>query len=69
MYLYIKPEVKKKINDTAAMTTAINEACIGEGNFSGARNGNFFATGQDSYPIEGFPLNGRFGGRGRAVHT
>ena len=68
IYLYIKPEVKKK-NDTAAMTTAINEACIGEGDFSGAGNGNFFATGQDSYPIEGFPLNGRFGGRGRAVHT
>ena len=27
IYLYIRPEVKK--NDTAAVTTAINEACIG----------------------------------------
>ena len=27
IYLYIKPKVKK--NDTTAMTTAINEACIG----------------------------------------
>ena len=26
IYLYIKPEVKK--NDTTAMTTTINEACI-----------------------------------------
>ena len=42
IYLYIKPEVKKK-NDTAAMTTAINEASIGEGDFSGAGNENFFS--------------------------
>ena len=25
---YIKPKLKKKKNDTAAMTTAINKACI-----------------------------------------
>ena len=33
------------------MKTAINEACIVEGDFSGARNGTFFATGRYSCPI------------------
>ena len=49
IYLYIKPEVKKMIKKT--MTTAINEACIGEGNFFGEGNGHFFAAGRDSSPI------------------
>ena len=46
IYLYIKPEVKK--NDTTAKTTAINEACIGERDFSGTGNGHFFGAGRDS---------------------
>ena len=33
------------------MTTVINEACIGEGDFSSVGNGHFFAAGQDSSPI------------------
>ena len=33
------------------MTTAINEAFVGEGDFSGSGNGHFFAAGQDSSPI------------------
>ena len=49
IYLYIKLEVKK--NNTAAMTTAINGARIGEGDFSGVGNGHFFAAGRDSSPI------------------
>ena len=49
IYLYINPEVKK--NDTTAMTTTTNEACIGEGDFSDARNGHFFASGENSFPI------------------
>ena len=49
MYLYIKPVVKKMIKKT--MTTAINEACIGEGNVFGVGNGHFFAAGRDSPPI------------------
>ena len=48
IYLYIKPEGKK--NDTAVMTIVINEAYIGEGVFSSAGNGHFFAVGQDSSP-------------------
>ena len=46
IYLYIKPEVKK--NDTTAMNTAINEACIGERDFSGTGNEHFFGAGRDS---------------------
>ena len=33
------------------MTTAINEACIGEGDFSDEGNGHFFATKRDPSPI------------------
>ena len=33
------------------MIIAINEACIGEGDFSGAGNEHFFAAGRDSSPI------------------
>ena len=46
IYLYIKPEVKK--NDTTAMNIAINEACIGERDFSGTGNEHFFGAGRDS---------------------
>ena len=45
IYLHIKPEFKK--NDAAGMTTAINEAFVGEGDFSGVGNGFFFAAGWD----------------------
>ena len=33
------------------MTKAINEAYIGEGEFSGAGNEHLFAAGWNSYPI------------------
>ena len=49
IYLYIKAEVKK--NDTIAMTIAINEACVGEGDFSGA---GFFWMGFFPH-LQGFP--------------
>ena len=50
VYLYIKPGVKKnKKKDTTAMTAALNEPCIGEGDSSGVGNGLFFfASGWDS---------------------
>ena len=38
------------------MTKAINEACIGEEDFSGAVNAHLFAAGRNSFPIYGvFP--------------
>ena len=51
------------------MTTAINEACIGEGDFSSV--GNMYLLLLDGIfpPFTGFPPNGRFGGRSRAVHA
>ena len=49
IYLYIKAEVKKI--DTIAMTIAINEACVGEGDFSGA---GFFWMGFFPH-LQGFP--------------
>ena len=51
------------------MTTAINEACIGEGDFSDEGNGIFLLLNEILPPSTGFPPNGRFEGRGRAVHT
>ena len=67
IYLYIKPVVKKMIKKT--MTTAINEACIGEGNFFGGEMGIFLLLDGILPPSTGFPPNVRFGRRGRLVHT
>ena len=77
IYLYIRPEVKK--NDTAAVTTAINEACIGGlqqnfwlvgggEDFSGAGNEkkNFLLLGGILPYRQSFPK--KIGGRGRAIH-
>ena len=76
IYLSIKPEVKK--NDTTAMTTAINKACIGRlhenyylvrGIFLVRKMSIFLVLGGVLTPFTGFPPNSRFGGIGSAVHT
>ena len=51
------------------MTAAINETCIGEGDFSGAEMGIFLLLDGILPPSTGFPSNGRSGGRGRAHAT
>ena len=76
IYLYIKPEVKK--SDTTAMTTALNDACIRllhencylvRGIFLVWEMIIFLLLGGIFPPSTGLPPNGRFGERGRAVHT
>ena len=77
LYMHIKLEVKKKY-DTTAMTTVINEACFGwlhencclvKGIFLVWVMSIFLLLIRVLPPSTAFSLNGRFGGRGRAVHT
>ena len=51
------------------MTAAINEACIGEGDFSGSRNGHILLLDGILPLSTEFLTNGRSGGRGREVHA
>ena len=77
IYLYIKPEVKKD-NNTIAMTTAINEGCIGRLHencylvrriFLMWKTAIFLLPGGIlNPPPQGFPPNGRFRGRHSALH-
>ena len=77
IYLYIRPEVKKK-NDAITMTAAINEACSGwlhencylvRGIFLVWEMSIFLLMWGILPPSTGFPPNGMFGRRGGAVYT
>ena len=78
IYWYRKPEVKKKkwcnSNDYSynwSLYCVITwKLLFGEVDFSGAGNEHFILLlGGILPPSTGFPPNGWFGGRGRAIHT
>ena len=75
IYLYIKPEVKKMIqqqrcsNKWSLYWVITWKLLFGEETFSGVGNDLFFLLAAGRAQSTGFSPNGRFRGSGRAVHT